>query len=236
VKMHRIIPGVYSVRGLPLGRVYVIEDPDGLTVIDTSLVLAPYQLGRQLAALGRSIGDIRRILITHAHPDHIGGLRALKALTGAEVVASEVEQPVIEGKMPIPRKPLKGLSRRDRLLRPPRITLRGTPVDRPVRHGEVLSDVLGGLQVIATPGHTPGHVSFWQPALGIVFCGDVIAAARGMRLPSHDWTVDMAENRRSVRKLADLNARIVCFGHGAPLTHNTARLIADFARKVDDGR
>ncbi len=102
--MKKIIPGVSTFTGLIVGRVYLIEDADGLTVIDTGLDLAANQIVRQLQAIGRTAADVKRIVITHAHPDHIGGLPRLKALTGAQVIASSIECPVIEGKIPIPRR------------------------------------------------------------------------------------------------------------------------------------
>jgi glyoxylase-like metal-dependent hydrolase (beta-lactamase superfamily II) len=230
--MRRIIPGLYSFTGLVLGRVYAIEDPDGLSLIDTSILHAPYQIVRQLRAAGRSPGDVKRILITHAHPDHIGGLWRLHQMSGAEVIASRVEQPVIEGTQPIVRRPAETFTRAGRLVRPPLVVLRGTRVGRPVEDGEVLPDVMGGLQVIATPGHTPGHISFYHPRLRVLFSGDVIAASLGLRLPSPTWTVDMDENRRSVQRIAELDVRLVCFGHGNPLGRDAAQVIRDFARKV----
>jgi glyoxylase-like metal-dependent hydrolase (beta-lactamase superfamily II) len=230
--MKRIIPGLYGFTGLVLGRVYAIEDPDGLTLVDTGILHAPYQILRQLKAAGREPRDIKRILVTHAHPDHIGGLWKLHALTGARVIASTIERPVIEGTAPIARRPLASLSYANRLVRPPRVWLRGTPVEQGVEDSDVLAEVMGGLMVVATPGHTPGHVSFWQPQKRILFCGDVIAASLGLRLPSPTWTVDMAENRRSVARIAELDAQLVCFGHGEPLRRDTAETIRAFARKV----
>src|SRR5205823_91211 len=110
--------------------------------------------------------------------------------------------------------------------------LSGTTVDRVVEDGETLAEVMGGLGVIATPGHTPGYISFWQPDRRILFCGDVIAAGLGIRLPSPTWTVDMDENRRSIKRLAGLDAAIVCFGHGHPLAQDAAQRVRNFARRV----
>lgn len=222
--MKQIIPGVHYFTGLMVGRVYAIEDTDGLTLVDTGIASAPAKIIKQLAAVGKRPSDVKRILITHAHPDHVGGLPELKRLTGAEVVASAVEQPVIEGKMPIPRAPGR--------LRPPETRLEGTPVDRVVGEGEVLADVCGGLQVLFTPGHAPGHLCFWQPARGLLFCGDVLFNWPRLRLPFAMLTVDMAENRRSARRLAELGAAVVCFGHGEPLTTKTADTLLAFARTL----
>ncbi len=173
--MRQIAPGLHYFTGLMVGRVYLIEDSDGLTVVDTSLSFAPNRIVAQLEAVGRKAGDVKRILITHAHPDHVGGLPRLKALSGAQVIASELEKPVIEGKIPIPRRPGS--------LRPPSTTLKPTPVDRVVKDGDVLPEAMGGLRVVFTPGHAPGHLAFWQPAQRILFCGDAIFHTGGLRLP-----------------------------------------------------
>lgn len=231
--MKRIASDLYTFTGLLLGRVYLITDPDGLTIVDASLPHAPYQIIRQLRAIGREPAEVRRILVTHAHPDHIGGLRKLQELTGAQVISSAQERPVIEGRMPIARRSLRearGLSRLSP--RPPRVLLRGVPVARALRDGDFLPDVMGGLQAVATPGHTPGHMSFWQPQRRILFCGDVIAAGLWLRLPSPTWTFDMVENRRSIRLIAALDAEIVCFGHGNPLKRRAALTLREFAQRV----
>src|SRR3712207_9277782 len=128
--MRPTCPGVYAFPGLVVGRVYAIEDPDALTLIDAGLSFAPARIIRQLAAAGYAPADVRRILVTHAHPDHVGGLPELKALTGAEVIASAAERPVVEGRAPIARPEPEHPTGPQRLLRPGETTLPGTSVDR----------------------------------------------------------------------------------------------------------
>lgn len=227
--MKQIIPRLYRFTGLLVGRVYAIEDPDGLTLIDTGMALAADKILQQLQAAGRAPQDVKRILITHAHPDHVGGLPALQAATGAQVIASAGERPVIEGQIPIPRPEADQLTGLTRLLRVPLTTLKPTPVDRVVGDGEVLTEVMSGLQVLATPGHAPGHVAFWQPHARILFCGDVLMHMEGLRLPIAIATVDMAENKRSIQVLARRQPRLILFGHGVPLGHNTADTLQAFA-------
>ncbi|MCI0729670.1 MAG: MBL fold metallo-hydrolase, partial [Chloroflexi bacterium] len=164
--MKQIVPGVHTFTGLMVGRVYLLEGEDGLSLVDASLPNAAGKILKQLAAAGHQPGDVKRIFITHAHPDHVGALPALKAATGAAVIATEQEKPVIEGQVPVPRRPSG--------LRPPNMTVKPTTVDRVVAGGEMFSEVLGGLQVVFTPGHAPGHLSLWQPERRILFCGDVI--------------------------------------------------------------
>ncbi|NNJ12885.1 MBL fold metallo-hydrolase [Chloroflexales bacterium ZM16-3] len=231
--MRRIVPGLYTFSRLPVGRVYLITEGDGLTLIDASISLAAGPILSQIRKLGFAATDVRRILITHAHPDHIGALPALVKATGAEVWASRLDRPVIEGAMPVIRPrdaDLRGISRMmggGAMLFPP------VPVARELRDGEVLDDVFDGMQVLATPGHTPGHISFWHPERQLIILGDVIMhLPTRLVLPFAAFTYDMAENIRSIGRVARLEPHIVCFGHGSPMTASTVRRIGAFAQKV----
>ena len=138
---------------------------------------------------------------------------------------------MIEGEAPLQLP--ERLSSLVQKVRPSGMTLEGTPVDRGVDDGETLPEVMGRLQAISTPGHSPGHLSFWQPERRLVFCGDVMVRRFGrLRLPFAAVTVDEDENKRSVQKLAGLNAATMCFGHDNPLTRNTVQIVRDFARQV----
>jgi glyoxylase-like metal-dependent hydrolase (beta-lactamase superfamily II) len=110
--MYRISEGIYTVEGLRIGRVYVIKGLDGLTIIDTSLPNSLPKIERELGQIGHKLNEVKRILITHAHHDHIGSLAALKEATGAQVYAHHrYESDVIRGeKLPL-RPPLSGISR-----------------------------------------------------------------------------------------------------------------------------
>jgi glyoxylase-like metal-dependent hydrolase (beta-lactamase superfamily II) len=209
--VQQIVPGVYAFTGLLMGRVYALESADGLALIDAGLGLAAGKVLKQLQAAGRAASDVKRILVTHAHPDHIGGLAKLQAATGAQIVAQALEWPVI--------------ARQASALKPM------TAARCEVQGGETLPEVLGGLQVILSPGHTRGHVCFWQPDRRLLFCGDVVMRLWGLKLPFPVVTVDMNENKRSIKKLAELGADVVCFGHGQPLTHNAASQLRAFAAK-----
>lgn len=232
--MRHSVPGLYTFIGLILGRAYLIEDRDGLTIVDTGLSLTAPRIIRQLKKMGHQPDEVKRILITHGHPDHAGGLLKLKKSTGAQVIASPIDRPVIEGRQPLPGKAFERFRGLERLMRLPFIMPLGVVVDREVADGDTIAEVMGGLKVIATPGHTMGHVSFWQPEKRVLFCGDVMVNALGLRLPAAAFTVDMDENKRSVRRLAALDAGIVCCGHGSPITEDTPQVIRNFARKVSN--
>ena len=222
--MKLILPDVYTFTGLLAGRVYAITTGDEITLIDTSITSAAPKILKQLQAAGYQPEQVRRILITHAHPDHVGSLPALKAATGAQVYVSVQDTPVVEGReifttnpntpMPKPRKPFPG-----------------TPVDVQLSDGDVIPDALGGLQVVFTPGHSPGHIAFWQPEQRVLFVGDVLFHLWGITQPPDAFTVDPARNRQSIARVEQLQPQVVCFGHGEPL-HNAAPAISAFARKI----
>jgi glyoxylase-like metal-dependent hydrolase (beta-lactamase superfamily II) len=106
-----------------------------------------------------------------------------------------------------------------------------TPVDRALSGGETL-EIMGGLQAVFTPGHAPGHLAFWQPQQRLLFCGDVMFNLTKMGLPFRLVTVDMAEDKRSIQKLAKLDPAIICFGHGNPVTENAAERLRALAQQV----
>jgi glyoxylase-like metal-dependent hydrolase (beta-lactamase superfamily II) len=209
-----IIPNVHLVPNT-VANPYLLIDPDGLTLIDAGLPGSHRKILQYMTDLGYGPRDLRRILITHADFDHVGGLAALKKATGARLYASLIEgQAIAEGHASRPLKPRRKITK---LLLD---LVAGLFKPSTVQVDEHLSDsqsfpVLGGLRVIETPGHTPGHVSFFIPSAGILFCGDSIVSEesglRGSR-GANNW--DQTKSDESVRKQAALGASIVCSGHG----------------------
>ena len=119
--------------------------------------VSPRKVLRYLGRMGREPSDIVRIIVTHADPDHMGGLADLKAESGARVYASPLEASAIaRGTLSRQLKP-GPVARMFELLMS-RVTLKPAVVDELLGDGQVLP-VLGGLWVVYTPGHTPGQVS-----------------------------------------------------------------------------
>jgi glyoxylase-like metal-dependent hydrolase (beta-lactamase superfamily II) len=199
-----IVPGLRSVRMLGSKAYLLVDDDVGL--IDAGLRGSSPLLRRYLADMGREPREIRRIVCTHGHPDHIGGVREIASLTGAEVYmhAADVERLRI------------GVREALRELRPAAFVAAFTqgPEDAlPLEDGAVLP-YLGGLQVVHTPGHTPGSVCFYAPRDRLLIVGDVLQVDRGrLTLPSLVFTEDMAGARRSIARLAELDVETICFSH-----------------------
>jgi len=211
--MEEIVPGLYRVTSI-LSTSYLIVAGEDLTLIDAGTAGSHRRILRAIANLGYAPSQLRHILITHADGDHVGGLVPLVAASGARVYASAVEaQALARGQFSRPLR-LRGLPRFLFWLARP--LYRVTPFDAAevVKEGDILPG-LGGLHVIETSGHTPGHLSFFASASGILFAGDSIAYRNGkMRRPFALVTWDEQLALASLRKQAALQPQIVCLGHG----------------------
>jgi glyoxylase-like metal-dependent hydrolase (beta-lactamase superfamily II) len=209
-----IIPNVHLIPNI-VANPYLIIDLDGLTLIDAGMPGSHKKILRYLADLGYAPQALKRILITHADFDHVGGLAALKAATGARVYASALEaQGIAAGHPTRPVKIKNSLLRAffsiiTRLMKPAHVN-----VDEILADGQVLS-ILGGLRVLETFGHTPGHISLFAPAAGILFSGDsIVSDETGLQSSREAVTWERARADESARRQAGLGATIVCPGHG----------------------
>lgn len=202
---------------------YLIADPDGLTLIDTGLPGSDRKILAYIANLGKAPQDLKRIILTHSDLDHVGGLAPLHKVTGARTYASQVEADAIAAGKASRAIKRRGFSWRRLMISilSPFMKPKKFKVDEILKEGQVLP-VGGGLRVVATPGHTPGHISLFAPASGVLFCGDSMVTEpnviHGSR-PGLTW--DDAQARASEKKQAALGARIVCSGHG-PVVQDAA--------------
>jgi glyoxylase-like metal-dependent hydrolase (beta-lactamase superfamily II) len=211
----QIIENVYVVPGV-VANTYILADPDGLTIIDAGLPRSEKKVLAYVASLGKSAKDVKRILLTHSDLDHIGALAALGKATGARTYASQIEaEAIATGKASRQITP-SGFSMRRILFTLMGPFFKATPfqVDETLADGQTLP-VQGGLRVVETPGHTPGHISLFAPASGILFCGDsMVTDENGIHGSRPGVTWDEAQAKLSVQKQAGLGANVVCSGHG----------------------
>lgn len=235
--MQPIVEKVYGVPGMSVGRIYVITGKDGLTVIDSSLSpKTAEKLEPQLKTMGLELKDIKNILITHAHPDHIGGLAELQRVTNARTAIHRRDAPVVRGEAPAIRPTpdqVEGIGWKLMAALPLNPPITPARVDLELKGGDILDDILPGLEVIELHGHSPGQVGYWWPEKRLLIGGDVMMHMPwGMTLPIPGVTPDMAEAKRSIRKVAEMDIDILCFGHGAPLLGHAAAQIRTFAAKM----
>ena len=229
----RIVDGLYSMGQEQGGHVhaFLLDDGTGLTLIDTMYDDDARVVLAELARIGRTPADLRHIILTHAHKSHVGGLAALKKASSAAVCSHDWEVDVIAGRRkatrvsPIPRRPLAvyrlqlglALGLGDHI---------PCEVDRRLKAG----DRVGPLEVVETPGHTPGSLSFWWPERRALFPGDVMVTWPEVAAGWPGLTLDNDRNLRSVHQLTDFgNAEIMCTGHGEPITQGAAAAIKKLA-------
>jgi glyoxylase-like metal-dependent hydrolase (beta-lactamase superfamily II) len=219
--MKEVIPGVYQLNN-QFVNLYLIVEPEGLTVIDAGIAKSGAKLVlKTIDELGKQPGDLKRILITHADPDHYGSALALKQATGARIYASGKEAAAMA--IGASSRDMKGNAIVQALfgLFNKLMPMTPTPVDKVIAPGQALP-ILGGLQVIASPGHTPDHISFYAPVHKLLIAGDSLNATGGkLRFVDGPVTWDYQRGLQSVREQAALHPAIVAVGHGPVISDVT---------------
>jgi glyoxylase-like metal-dependent hydrolase (beta-lactamase superfamily II) len=210
----KLAPQISQIRTTRRDNAFLVEDGDGLTLIDVGWARAPKTLLNAVADLGLKPSDIRRLVLTHAHPDHVRGAAELRRQTGAAILIHRADADWLQaGRVPADGR--SGALGRllDRL--PP---LHWAPVepDALLEDGDLIADT--GLRVIHTPGHTPGHIVLHHEPSHTLLMGDA-AFNRGdtPSLGPAALAADPAARPASLAKLpADPAA--VGFAHGIALT------------------
>ena len=211
--------------------VYLVEEADGLTLIDTGM---PFSRNGILSAAERIGKPIERIVLTHAHGDHVGSLDRVKAAhPSAQVYLSARDERLLKGDRSLdadePQTPIRGDL-------PKHVTTRP---DVRLQDG----DRIGSLLAVAAPGHTPGSMAFLDTRSGSLIVGDAFQIRGGLAVSGHlrpwfpfpalaTWNADAA--LASARKLLALRPTLLAVGHGSMLAHPVPameRAIAEFAAK-----
>ena len=219
--MKRVIKGVHLV---PMGmsNAFLIEGDDGLTLIDAGFPGKAAVVFGAIRGLGRSPDQIKHLIFTHGHPDHIGSAAAIVGETGARTYMHPLDIPVAESGGPFrPITAAPGLLWRVlcNLFYDPNARVEPVAIDQPLTAGEILP-IAGGIEVIHTPGHCAGQVALlWRPGR-MLFAGDVGTNFMGLGDPVGFESLE--EGRASQRKLAGLSFDAAGFGHGNPIAREAS--------------
>ena len=193
---------------------YLLIDGKDLTLIDTGMRANAKTILKTLQQLGFDYSDLKRILITHSDADHYGAAFDIKNATGCEIWSSQIEAEAIKSGVFSRQIEAKGVAKLIMAVLEPVIMVSpAVPVDKIVSDGEILP-ILGGLHVIASPGHTPGHISFYLPAERILIAGDAFTGEKGKPVATTNATTgDPIMAIASAKKLLDLNPLVIGGGH-----------------------
>lgn len=203
-KINEVWGGVYQVGGNQLSFsedccVYLVESGNESALIDTGAGKSADFIIDNMQKCGIEIDQIKTIIATHGHIDHIGGLKKMQDRLGAQVVAHHLELPAIEEGLP----QLTAASWY-------RVEYQKVKVDRVLKQDIEMVEV-GGLELfcVHTPGHTPGGISIYCDIDGqrVLFGQDIHGPF------NQEWGSDMKDWRKSMQKLLDLQADILCEGH-----------------------
>lgn len=200
-----VAPDIHAVRVIGANAFLLVGDE--LTLVDAGHRGSIRMLRAYVARMGRHMRDITRIICTHGHPDHIGGVHEIAAASGARVHLHPADmerlriplRDVFAGR-PAPGAIIAYLTR--------------APSDAAALADGEIVPVLGGLEVLHTPGHTPGSICLYSRERRLVIVGDMLQRMRGeVTYPNYVFTDDMGLARRSIARLAELDIDTILFSH-----------------------
>jgi glyoxylase-like metal-dependent hydrolase (beta-lactamase superfamily II) len=238
----RLAPSLHRL-GEAIVSCYLLEDAGEVTIIDAGVPAYYADLAAELAAMGRTIEDVRALVLTHGHDDHIGFAERLRAEHGVPASIHALDAVLARGEVGNPSAGMGERRLRSLLHYLLWLVRHGAMRTKPLTEvgtfdpGTTL-DVPGALRVIHTPGHTPGSVTFHAPGHDALFVGDalatdaVISERRGPQICP--FAADPDEALASLENIEELEVHWLLPGHGEPWTDGVDAAVAA-AREVGIG-
>lgn len=229
---HRIAPNVWRI---PAARfdfvnIYALVDDDGqVTLVDTGFRSGAERAAAGLAAMGKALSDVTRIVLTHAHGDHAGSAAQLSKLTGAGVAISEIDAPFARQGVAPRRDPATLGGRLITKMSKPGKDYPAVIIGEQFADGDVLP-VAGGLRIVHTPGHTPGHVAMLHQDSGTLITGDSIWNVRKLSWGVKAFCADIKLNQQTAHVLGELDYRVAAFTHGPHITEHARERVRAYLK------
>jgi glyoxylase-like metal-dependent hydrolase (beta-lactamase superfamily II) len=228
----RIAPRIHRI-GTGLVNSYLLEEGSAITIIDAGAPGYWNDLPNELAAMGRTFSDIRALVLTHAHIDHVGFAERLRREKGVPVSVHELDAKMARGEAKPQNQKMLGIGLA--ALRFVRFALakgmlRATPILEVTTFGDGATlDVPGAPRVIHVPGHSEGSAALHLPGRKVLFVGDALATLNvlsGKTGPQlAPFGSDFRRARESLRRIEAIEADFVLPGHGQPWTRGMAEAV-----------
>lgn len=211
---------------------FLIEANNSLSLVDTGLKNNQKKIERLLQEKGFELKDIKQIIITHAHPDHVGSLAELVSATNAGVWVHEIELGIMRGESLIQNIAAKDLSPIGSILQAiaPKPERFDFTIDRELKSSE---QILTGFEVVHLPGHSMGQIGLWQESSKTLIGGDVMMRlANRLTMPIKAFSVDWEETKKSILKVGALKPDSLYLGHGKPYIGNAQKPLEVILKRI----
>lgn len=225
-KLFRLDEGLYQVKRARGSNVYLVTEPE-LALIDAGWPIDAPHIRGALRELGAEPGDLGMVVATHYHGDHTGTIARLKRGGGPLAAIHAEDAPFATGEVPYDRFKY----RLSRVLfyysLYPLFRYRYFTPDHRLEEGEVVP-LLGGLEVLHTPGHSRGSICLYQRERGLLFSGDLVRREKGvLEGPPPQFTPDPRAAADSLHRLAGLDFDCLLPGHGDPILGGAGAVYRD---------
>lgn len=201
MKINKVSENVYKLEAWFMFKMsaWFVKMDDGVYIVDTGMSF----MANRIIEEADKLGPLKGILLTHGHSDHVGGLRKILQKQEVPVFSHELEIKYMEGEEPFP-----GRKKKEFLVEP--------GIVKPLTQKEdgTLYPI-GDLLPYHTPGHSPGHISFYHAKDSVLISGDLFTSKRGkLKKPMSMFTADMEQAVESAKIINGLKPLVVSICHG----------------------